>query len=487
MTKRDPFASRYDGPDTIGACGCSSIVGGLDLGVNIQLPPAAQEEVDALSKEADKLIGKAANAYAEAEAQVNYALEMGRGVEAAVKELDQTGNDIGNAILMVAANPLTHTALGALAAAAPPFSTALAGIGEVLVGVAAAAVPIVKALEDVFNDIFMSYEAKAAKVWGVTEEEAKRIIEKQKKRKEYQQSFAANQAQATTELANLRVKAAKGDKKAAAALAALDALMAKDTLLLTTILRFGCTPDVHAIKTKGEKTGLNPQNLCDIAKVVLEDQTRAATMSQADFEKYLAFGRGVTTKNDGKQTGYRFVPALDKNGQPMLKAGKPVMSIVDASTGKTIETGEKAVKEWQKGLDPFIDPKTRRVRLSDAFRIDFESAFVDSLFKNYEKMNAKSFELAETKLLAQAKSEADKKAREKVKKANLKALKKAGVPTKVGEVGRGIPVYVRSGVAMVGPSGSFRVIDVSEATPESMHYLILPGGRLVQRRWEEVT
>lgn len=383
-------------------CRKNMIGAGFSLNIDSAMADAGLSEINA---QASAIIGDATSAYADAQAAVDDAVAIGKDVEAAVQELDMTGRDVGNAILAVAASPLTHTALGALAVAAPPFTTVLAGIGEALVGVAAAAVPLVTAVESVWNDVFMSYTAKAARQWGVTEAEAQKIIDAQGAREDFRKSFDAAKSKATETLADLKVRAARGDRKAIEALAALEALMQSDTLLLTTVLRFGCDPRVSAVRTKGTATGLTPWELCDVARAVVADQERAALMSDAEFERALQMGRPVYTDKNGKQHGFR----LDV----VSEGGKQIAALIDVSTGKTIAKGGAAMKEWQSGFHFLIDEKTRRVKLTDALRSDYLDAFKGSLYKRWEDLAKAASQEAErrekdriAKLEARAKAEA---------------------------------------------------------------------------------
>ena len=386
------------------ACGCDVIGAGFELDLS------AGASLGEVTAEADKVIGEATDAYADAQAAYDEALAIGKGVDEAVKQLDMTGRDVGDAILAVAANPLTHTALGALAVAAPPFTTVLAGIGEVLVGAAAAAVPLVQLLESTWNDIFMSYTAKAAKRWGVSEAEAQRIIDQKADREQLRKDFEANKKKATEALADLKAKALAGDRDAVKAVAALDSLMSSDVLLLTTVLRFGCDPKVSAVKTKGAQTGLTPWQLCDVARTVVADQERAAGMSDKEFAHYSKLGRGVTTDKDGKQTGYR----LDV----VSEGGKQVAALVDASTGKTIAKGTAAQKEWQKGFHFLLDPKTRRVKLTDVLRSDYLDAFKSTLFANWQKLDKSASDLAKKQEKARM-AELEKKAKAEAKRVGI--------------------------------------------------------------------
>lgn len=486
--KRDPFASRFDRSDAIGACGCSAMHSdGVGFSLDVSLSGPAKDELDKLSKEADKLIGGASNAYAKAQEKLDSAIEAGKGVEAAIAEVDMTGKDVGDAILAVAASPLTHTALGALAAAAPPFTTILAGAGEVLVGAAAIAVPLVKALEDTFNDIFMSYEAKAARLWGVSEAKAKEILESQKKREQFRKDWEANRLAAVGQLADLRVRADAGDKQAAMVVGAIDALMNRHTLMLVTIARFGCTPEVYSVKTTS-KSGLTPGNLCDVAKAAIDSQLRASRMSQKDFDFYSQLGRGVYTDKNGKRSGYDFSPLLDSNGRPVLKDGKPVMAITDAATGKVVKQGDAAIKAQRESILFLIDPVTRQINLPETLSKDFVDAFGDTLIKNWDKLNAESFDKAQAKALALAKNAETRKKIEAKHKAKLAALKKAGIPQVVGDIARnGIPVSIAKGKAIVGKKGTFVIVANESGHKGSFHYVILPSGRPVYSLWKEVT
>jgi hypothetical protein len=389
-------------------CGCSPTI--IGASVKLDLSKAAQSELNSLNAQASSVIGGATNAYASAQAGLDDAMAAGKGIEAAAAELDMTGRDVGDAILAVAANPLTHTALGAVAAAAPPFSTVAAAIGEAALGVAAAAVPVVKALESTWNDIFMSYEEKAARQWGVPVEKARAMIAEDKRRDDLRAVFKENKSAATKALAELRVEAAKGKRGAVKALAALDALMGSDVLFLTSVIRFGCNADVYAIKEEAANTKMVPWMLCDLAREVVADQKRAAGMSQKDFDFFRQLGK-VTTDKKGRSTGIS-LRVLDPSQAPG-KSPEERAQLVDVSTGKVLYTGKKALALWPQQFNFLIDPKTRRVDLSKVpgLKEDYLEQFKGSLFKDWTKLSAESEKLAAKKLSAAEAYKVSEKAR----------------------------------------------------------------------------
>lgn len=469
MNHRDPFSSRYDRTDSIGGCGCGPSSVGLSLDIDLQ------GSLSSLEGEANKAIGQAAGAYADAQEAVDAAMAVGKGVENAVNELKSAGDEIGDAIIAVASSPITHGALGALAVAAPPFTTALAGIGEAALGIGVGAVELVKAAEDVWNDVFMSYEEKAAREWGVSLDEAKRILKDQKKRDEVRASFAKRSKEAEKQLAQLRTKAIEGDRNAVAALAVLDSLMKSDILLLTTIIRFGCSPEIAAIKTKS-KTGLTPWNLCDVAKTLVADQTRAAGMTQKEFEFYSKVGR-VTTSKSGKREGF-YLDVTTQNG-------KQVPALIDASTGKALYTGQKAVEENSKGFHVLMN-KDRKAVLTDALREDYLSVFKGTLLENWHKLDAKATlaaqAQAEKNLKAAAIREDNKALQAKLRAKSEKRLK--GTPHAIGDTSEGILIKKKDGRYQVGKPGFYQITSDRSVM---VHMLVLPNGKIVRSYWQEVT
>lgn len=479
MKNRDPFATRHDTTDSIGACGCSSIIG-FDLSGSVDL--------GGLSQAADKAIGQAANAYADAKDQVDLAIEAGKGVEAAVNDIKSAGDEIADTIIAVASSPITHGVLGTLAIAAPPFSTVLAGIGELGVGTTVAVTELVRSLEGVFVDVFGSTEAKTAKAWGMSEAEVKEVLAYREQRKAARETWAKNQAKATEQLTSLRALALQGDRDATAMLGVLDAMMSQDTLLLSVVARYGCSPEVAHVKVKGAASGLTPRQLCSVVKVVLDDQERAAKMSQKDFDHYSKLGRGVSTDAQGKRRGYDFAPLLGPNGGPSLDVnGQPVMAITDVATGKVIAKGADAVKEWQKGFHFLINPKTRRVNLTDALRLDIKELFADTLYHNWNKLDEKATVEAE-KLARKAINAAlldETRERMAAKAAaRLATMKKKGIPVGVGATARGILMKKKDGKWSASQPGYYRIIaDRSGGTGR----LVTETGRIVENYWQKVS
>jgi hypothetical protein len=489
MTHRDPLRSRHDTTDSIGAepCGCSSI--GLSLP---SFDAGGALSLGELEDVANETIGKAANAYADAQGVVEDAIEMGKGVEDAVNDLTKAGNDVADVIMAVASSPITHASLGALAVVAPPFTTVLAGIGEMVVGYAAGVVELVKVVESVFIDVFGSTEEKTARAWGMSTAEVKKILAYRESREKARKDWDANQKKATTQLAEIRAAALTGDKKAIAMNAVLNEMMRKDTLLLSTILRYGCAPEVYHVKAKGSATGLTPGNLCDVARVVLEDEKRAQKMSQKDFDHYIKLGRGVYTDSKGRQSGYNFGPLMGPNGGPSLDVnGQPMMAITDVATGKVIAKGQAAIAEWQKGFHFLIDAKTRRVKLDDALRLDINALFADTLYKNWEKLDMKA--AAEADRLAQKafESEAIRESNQAIIKAAKKradakraAMRLDGIPVSVGDTTRGILIQEKDGkLSLVGPT-YFRITDDRSG---GLRRLVTPKGRVVRNYWQKVS
>jgi hypothetical protein len=272
----------------------------------------------------------------------------------------------------------------------------------------------------------MSYTAKAAKQWGVSEKEAQRIIDQKGEREQLRKDFEANRQKATEQLASIKASALAGDRDAVEVLAALDALMASDVLLLTTVLRYGCDPKVSAVKTKGQQTGLTPWQLCDVARTVVQDQERAASMSEKEFAHYSKLGQGVTTDKHGKQSGYRLDVVPDGN--------KQVAALVDASTGKVLLKGTAATQEWQKGFHFLLDPKTRRVKLTDALRSDYLDAFKGSLFEQWTKLNKSAGDLAKKQEKARI-ADLEKKAKAEAKRLGILTGESAVAGTFVSESG----------------------------------------------------
>lgn len=272
MTKRDPFASRYDSPDRIGE-GCSGVggvtltpalvgagfdVGGLVSAASDALPPEAKAA-------ADKAMGKAAGAYAKAEVYAETAIETGKDVESAVKALEAADGDVQETLLVIAANPLFHSAVGALAVLAPPFSTLAAGIIELGVGVGAAAKYIVQGLYGL-TSLFTEKKAVAYSTGPMADIRNAR---------ELRAMLGSLRAPAAADLAALRVRAAEGDVKAKGLMATLDALLARETLSLTVLARVYCSPTLPKLaKLSPAFQNLPHASLCDAFRAMILDVNR---------------------------------------------------------------------------------------------------------------------------------------------------------------------------------------------------------------------
>jgi len=506
MTNRDPFASRFDSRDSIGAaCGCTTLAGGESVGLDLSVAVDSSAALSKLNEQADKVIGTAAGKYADAAAQVDKAIATGKGVEEAIQSFDTTGKDVGQAIQSFAANPAVHAVMGTIAVTAPPIGTVVAAVGEACLAIAAGAVEVVKALEDVWNDIFMSYEQKAARQWGVSVEEARKMIGAQNHKKEVVASYEANQKAAEEAMVALRVAAGEGDRKAVAALGMLDALMSSDTALLVAVLRFGCVGEVWFNKTKGKETGLEALYLCDIAKALIKQQERAAKMSQADFDHYRRYMNGeIGIDMVALPQGQKW---KDENGFDHTYTPKAI----DRKTGKVLHEGQKAIDEMRKGIGREIDPKTRRIVLPANLKKDYAEVFQGSLFENWKKLDVKATEKAEKVAIkkveaaaaleaAKAKKAADREAdkAENARKlaetlAKLRAKRKReGIPGAVGDVSKGVlirrfnPPDLKEGTFRVtGSEEPGRKQSVQEG--DGFKYLITPNGRLVRTWWLDVT
>jgi len=445
-------------------------------------------DLGGLGEMADKAIGEAAGAYADAKDKVDLAIEMGQGVEAAVNDIKSAGDEVADTIIAVASSPIVHGALGILAVSAPPFSTLLAGIGEIGVGAVIATTELIRAAEDIFVDVFGSTEEKTAKAWGMSTEEVKKVLAYREARKEARSNWSKNQAKATDQLASIKALALQGDRDATAMMGVLDTFMQEDVLLLAVVARYGCSAEVQHIQVKGSASGLTPRQMCDVVKVVLADQERAARMTQAEFDHYSKLGRGVSTDAKGKRHGYDFAPLVGPNGGPSLDVnGQPKMAITDVSTGKVIAEGQAAIKEWQKGFHFLINPKTRRVNLTDALRLDIKELFADSLLKKWKDLDVKATEEAEKKarqainaaLLDETRARMEAKA-----KARLALMKKKGIPVGVGATARGILMKKKDGKWAASKPGYYQIIaDRSGGTAR----LVTETGRVVENYWQKVS
>lgn len=500
---RDPFSSRYDSADSIGAaCGCSSMVGAVKppskvggLSINLDAKAAAAN--------ADKLLGEAANARVEAEAKLDLAMATGKGVEKAIKDFDTTGKDVGQVIQDIAANPIIHATLASIALAVP-VGTVVAAIGEAALALAAGFVELGKALEDTWNDIFMSTEQKFARDWDMTVEEAHRVLANRERMKEVKASYAKNAAAAEEQLAALKVAAGKGDKKARAALVMVEELMQSDTALLVAVLRFGCIGEIWADDRQAKGTGLSPLQLCDVAKHLIDQQKRAGKMSQKDFDFYYELGRG------GKYQLHNV--ELDKPWiSPEGWSLKQTPQIIEVKTKKVLYSGNDAIKHWQLQLGYDIDYKSRRLILPAKLKADYLEIFKGSLYDNWQKLDSKATKKADAAAIkeieAKAAAEKAKAAKDKAYKENkeenarqlaltiarLKAKRKAeGIPGAAGDVSRG--VLIQSFHPPKLKAGTFRITGSEEpdrkrsvAEGDGFKVLITPNGRLVRTWWLDVT
>jgi hypothetical protein len=487
--RKDPFSSKHDTQDSIGAqygfdgldtgCGCSTRVG-FDLSGGIDL--------GGLGDVANQAMGEAGSLYADAKDKVDAAIEMGQGVETAVQDLKSAGDEIADTIISVASSPVVHGALGILAVAAPPFSTLLAGIGEIGVGAVVATTELVRSLEGVFVDVFGSTEAKTAKAWGMSPEEVKKVLAYREQRAEARKTWEKNQAKATEQLAAIRAKALEGDREATAMMGILETFMQEDTLLLAVVARYGCSPEVAHIQKKGSATGLTPRDMCDVVKLILKDQERAAKMSASEFAHYSKLGRGVYTDKYGKRHGYDFAPMLGPNGGPSLDVnGQPKMAITDVATGKVIAEGQTAIKEWQKGFHFLINPKTRRANLTDALRLDIKELFGDTLLSKWNQVDQKATEEAEKmarRAINAALLDETRKAQAKKAAARLAMMKKKGIPVGVGATALGILMTKKDGKWKASKPGYYQIIsDRSRGTAR----LVTETGRVVENYWQKVS
>lgn len=267
----DPFRTRYDSRDIIG-CDCD-IVGGFSVDVS------AETNLGDLSKkvekEADKVIGKAAGKAVKAKAEVDAAISLGGDISEAVDDFDHTAKDVGQAIKDVAASPATHMVLAGVAAAAPPFSTIAAGLAEAGLAIGVAVVELVEELEDVWNDIVRWAECLLG--CESPEQYKARLKAETKAKKQARQIAASIRSDASNkklmkaeqQLAELRIAAKNGDKKALAAVISLDALMQKKTLvavalaiaarkkMLDDLAKQGCTIEYVLEVQRNPGLGLN--------------------------------------------------------------------------------------------------------------------------------------------------------------------------------------------------------------------------------------
>lgn len=481
MNRKDPFSSKHDSEDSIGACGCSSIIG-FDLSGSVDL--------GGLDDIANEALGKAGAAYADAKDQVDTAIEMGKGVETAVNDLKSAGDDIADTIISVASSPIVHGALGVLAVAAPPFSTLLAGIGEIGVGAVVAVTELIRSAEDVFIDVFGSTEAKTAKAWGMSEAEVKKILAYREQREAARKDWSKNQSKATEQLAALRAKALQGDREATAMMGILDTFMQEDTLILAVLARYGCSKEIQHIQVKGKATGLTPRDICEVVKLILKDQERAAKMSEKEFNHYSKLGRGVYTDKKGKRHGYDFAPLLGPNGGPSLDVnGQPKMAITDVSTGKVIAEGQAAITEWQKGFHFLINPKTRRANLNDALRMDIKELFGDTLLSKWKEVDVKATQEAENmarRAINAALLDETRKAQAKKMAARLALMKKKGIPVGAGATARGILMEKKEGKWVSSKPGYYQITDDRRAAG-GITYLVTETGRVVKNYWQKVS
>jgi hypothetical protein len=199
-----------------------------------------------LNIDSETVIGELCN-----EAVIGFSFDVKGVTEAAksaasknIKPKSSAGDNVIADIRKVTRNPLTHVAIGAVAATAPPFGTVVAGLAEagiaIAEGIMAVAGPVIGFIDDLFSS-------------GARKEQKR----KQRVNKARGEEWKERANTAAKMIADVTKRAKAGDKEAQDALVALEIFSNKaiqDSLDTLKEMRDGLSKHEIALKKSGIST-----------------------------------------------------------------------------------------------------------------------------------------------------------------------------------------------------------------------------------------